>query len=66
MQKSIFWDVNYDSIDYDKNKDWVICRVLDRGSLNDWFQIKTNYGIDKILTTAKNAKYLSKKKQFIF
>jgi excinuclease ABC subunit A len=31
-----------------KSADWVICRVLDRGSLKDWFQIKENYGIDKI------------------
>lgn len=61
LSKEIFWDVDYSKIDYEKSADWVICRVLDRGSLKDWFQIKENYGIEKILLTAQNARYLSKK-----
>jgi hypothetical protein len=61
LSKEIFWDTNYDAIDWDKSYQWVICRVLDRGSLKDWFQIKENYGIEKILAVAQDAKYLSKK-----
>lgn len=61
LSKEIFWDVDYNSINYDLNADWVICRVLDRGSLKDWFQIKNHYSIEKILLVAKEAKYLSKK-----
>lgn len=61
LSKEIFWDVDYSKIDYEKSADWVICRVLDRGSLKDWFQIKEKYGIDKILLVAQHATYLSKK-----
>lgn len=65
LSKEIFWDVDYSKIDYEKSADWVICRVLDRGSLKDWFQIKENYGIEKILLAAQKARYLSKK-QYTF
>jgi hypothetical protein len=61
LSKEIFWDVDFQTIDYVKNQDWVICRVLDRGTLKDWFQIKEHYGINKILSVAQDAKYLSKK-----
>ena len=61
LSKEIFWDVDYTKIDYDKSANWVICRVLDRGSLNDWKEMKVHYGIDKILDAAKNVRYLSKK-----
>jgi len=61
LSKEIFWDVDYSKLDFDKSAHWVICRVLDRGSLKDWFQIKENYGIEKIICVSKEAKYLSKK-----
>ncbi len=61
LSKEIFWDVDYSKLDFESKASWVICRVLDRGSLKDWFQIKENYGIEKILSVAQDAKYLSKK-----
>ena len=50
LSKEIFWDVDYTKLDYDKSANWVICRVLDRGSLNDWKEMKVHYGIEKIFT----------------
>lgn len=61
LSKRIFWDTDYNKIDWIKNEKWVICRVLDRGSTEDWEEIKRYYGIDKILESAKTARYLSKK-----
>lgn len=61
LSREIFWDVNYDTIDWEKNYQWVICRVLDRGSLNDWREIKKHYGNSKMIEAAQNARYLSKK-----
>lgn len=61
LSKEIFWDVDYSKLDFEIKASWVICRVLDRGSLKDWFQIKEHYGIEKILSVAQDAKYLSKK-----
>jgi hypothetical protein len=61
LSREIFWDVNYDTIDWEKNYQWVICRVLDRGSLQDWKEVKRHYGTQKMLEAAKQARYLSKK-----
>jgi len=33
FQRRIFWDVNFDSLDYDKYADFVIERVFDRGDI---------------------------------
>jgi hypothetical protein len=61
LSKEIFWDVDYSKLDYVISANWVICRVLDRGSLDDWKEIKGHYGIDKMIDAAKNVRYLSKK-----
>lgn len=61
LAREIFWDVDYDTIDWEKHGDWVICRVLDRGGLKDWHEAKRHYGLPRILQAAKKARYLSKK-----
>jgi hypothetical protein len=61
FNKELFWDVHYDTLDWKKNHQWVICRVIDRGGLNDWKELNKLYGSDMILIAAKNANYLSKK-----
>ena len=61
LARELFWDVNYDTINWKKNYQWVICRVLERGGMKDWYEIKKHYGIENIIESAKNAKYLSKK-----
>lgn len=64
LNKSTFWDTDYNSIDWEKHADYVICRVLERGSLNEWFEIKKYYGVDKIISAATNVRYLEKKSMF--
>jgi hypothetical protein len=44
----LFWDINFSELDYEMNARQIIERVLTRGSLKDWFQIKSYYGIDRI------------------
>ncbi len=61
LPPQLFWDTDYEKIDWDKKSEYVISRVLDRGSLKDWFEIKRYYGIEKIVDVVKNARYLSKK-----
>ena len=61
LPNSLFWDTDYNKLDWNKNSSYVICRVLERGSINDWFEIKSYYGLETIIETVKNARYLSKK-----
>jgi len=61
LSREIFWDVNYETIDWHKNYQWVICRVLDRGSLRDWHELNKIYTQEQIIESATGARYLSKK-----
>lgn len=61
LSREIFWDTDYNTINWNKHRQWVICRVLEYGSLNDWKQIKKNYGTEEIIKAAINARSLSLK-----
>lgn len=46
IRKTTFWDANINTINYDKNFEWVICRVFDRGALKEVVGIIHYYGWD--------------------
>jgi hypothetical protein len=49
LSRVIFWDTDYDSIDWDKKARYVIERVLNYGSISDWRAIQKYYGMERIL-----------------
>ncbi|MGN6213057.1 DUF6922 domain-containing protein [Parafilimonas sp.] len=56
FNRRIFWDVNFDALDYNKRARFVIERVFERGDVDDIRQCRRYYGdelIKEILTTAK-------------
>ena len=61
LSKDIFWDVNYKDLDYKKDADFVIQRVLNYGDEEDWQEIKKVYGVPKIKKSAKKANFVNKK-----
>jgi hypothetical protein len=44
FNQRIFWDVDFDNIDYDAHYKWVIERVFDRGDVEDIRQCRRYYG----------------------
>ena len=48
LSSEIFWDVNVSGIDFAKRARFVINRVMQYGTLNDWEQIVAFYGLEKI------------------
>lgn len=61
LNKNLFWDTNFDNIDFDKHSRWVIGRVLTRGNLDDYSELKKYYGIDKIKEEVVKIRQLDKK-----
>ncbi len=56
FNRRIFWDVNFDALDYDKRARFIIERVFERGDVDDIRQCRRYYGdafITKVLLTAK-------------
>lgn len=58
FEKRIFWDVNFEHIDYDAKANFVIERVFERGDVEDIRQCRRYYGDEKVASALLNAKYL--------
>jgi hypothetical protein len=58
FDKRIFWDVNFEKLDYDLRANFVIERVFERGDVDDIRQCRRYYGDEKVTQALLNAKYL--------
>lgn len=58
FSQHIFWDVDREKISLDKNKKWLIQRVLEYGLLNDWKVLLKYYGISEIAEISVKLKNL--------
>ena len=61
LSKGIFWDTDYDTIDWDNKVRYVIRRVVTRGNWSDWLAIREYYGLDCIKAEMLQERYLDKK-----
>lgn len=46
----LFWDVSITEIELDKHAAFIVERVMRYGKLNDWFLLKTIYGLPRLQT----------------
>lgn len=58
FHRRIFWDVDFDKLDYEKKSSFVIERVFERGDVEDIRQCRRYYGDEMITDVLLNAKYL--------
>jgi hypothetical protein len=58
LSKRIFWDVNFDTLDYNLRASFVIERVFERGDVPDIRACRRYYGDEKIRALLTNAKWL--------
>lgn len=56
----IFWDIDADSIDYQKHAIWVIQRVFERGNMDDIMELLVYYGNEEVAKVLKNTPGLKK------
>jgi len=61
LSSSLFWDVDISEIDDEKNKRFIIQRVLERGTHNDWMLINKKYTLQGIVQEAMQMRYLEPK-----
>lgn len=53
LSDRLFWDVDPNSLDWEKDIALIITRVLERGTIEEWRTIEQKYGLDKIVNVAK-------------
>jgi hypothetical protein len=58
FEKRIFWDVNFELLDYDKKASFIIERVFERGDVQDIRNCRRYYGDEKIIEILLKAKFL--------
>lgn len=58
FNKRIFWDVDFENIDYDTKARFVIERVFERGDVDDIRNCRRYYGDEKVTEALLNAKFL--------
>ena len=58
FNKRIFWDVVFESLDYDAKAGFVIERVFERGDVDDIRNCRRYYGVELVTQTLLKAKYL--------
>ena len=59
FHRRIFWDVDFDQLDYDLRARFVIERVFERGDVDDIRQCRRYYGDEQIREILLSAKWLS-------
>lgn len=65
FQKRIFWDVDFEHLDYDKRSSFIIERVFGRGDVQDIRNCRRYYGDEKIREVLVNAKWLPERRLFL-
>lgn len=65
FEKRIFWDVNFDELDYDSKEAFVIERVFEKGDVEDIRQCRRYYGDSKVRGVLLNAKYISEQRLYL-
>jgi len=56
--RRIFWDVDFDKLDYDGKANFIIERVFERGDVEDIRNCRRYYGDDKVREALLHAKFL--------
>ena len=58
FQKRIFWDVDFEKIDFNSKAKFVIERVFERGDVEDIRECRRYYGDEKVSDALLKAKFL--------
>lgn len=58
LSKMLFWDIDTDCLNMDSCPSQIIQRVLEYGTLEDWFIIRNYYGLDKIVEVCRKLRTL--------
>jgi DNA-binding Lrp family transcriptional regulator len=58
FDRRIFWDVDFDNLDYNCKANFVIVRVFERGDVDDIRNCRRYYGDEKVTQALLNAKFL--------
>lgn len=54
----LFWDVDLETVDPEKHRGFIVQRVVERGTINDWRSLRNQYGLEGIVMAAQGLRTL--------
>lgn len=57
--RSVFWDTNFEELDAEKNKLFIISRMYCKGGLEGMYWVEHHYSESEIIDAAKNRRDLN-------
>lgn len=64
LTRSLFWDTDAAALDWEQNAPFIVERVLQRGTVEDFKTIVARYGRASLRDIIKNLRYLDKKTMY--
>lgn len=61
FDKKYFWDVDYNSIDNEIHKRFIISRIIERGDWTDFRSLINYYGINRVKKEITEMRYIDRK-----
>jgi hypothetical protein len=61
ISPKLFWEYDLKDFDFEKMKNLVVERVIERGRINDWYAMLNLYGVNEVVHAIKNLPYLNRK-----
>lgn len=58
LSPELFWDVDRETVDPREHREFVVQRVVERGTIADWRFLRKQYGLDGIVDSAKKLRSL--------
>ena len=58
FSENLFWDAAAEDLDFERNRRYVVQRVLERGTVDDIVSVFHMYGITNVVATAKTLRSL--------
>lgn len=61
FSSNLFWDINQNDIDMEEHASFIVQRVLEYGTMEDWNYVVSYYGISRILSITLQLRSLDPK-----
>ena len=65
LSKTLFWDVTPDSVDWIRHRDWLMQRVLERGTWEDWLLVSAELSVSELKEMEPRLRLAARERNFL-
>lgn len=66
FRKVLFWDIDYSALNWNEHAHFIITRIMHRGTLDDWKELRQFYGKERIQNCLPTIKWEDPKTEHFF